>query len=57
MSHELAGDTYRKAGSSSEAQQEYIKAAADEEYHFGKTGEILGNINRKAGIKAPAPPK
>lgn len=57
MSHEISGDTYRKAGRNAEAQLEYIKAAAVEEYHFGKTGEILGSINRKAGIKAPPPPK
>jgi tetratricopeptide (TPR) repeat protein len=56
MSHEIAGDTYRKAGRNAEAQLEYIKASAVEEYHFGKTGEILGDINRKAGIKAPPPP-
>lgn len=57
MSHEIAGDTYRKAGRNAEAQLEYIKAAAIEEYFFGKMGEILGDINRKAGIKAPPPPK
>lgn len=57
MSHEISGDTYRKAGRNAEAQIEYIKAAAIEEYHFGKTGEIIGDINRKAGIKAPPPPK
>ena len=57
MSHEIAGDTYRKAGRNAEAQLEYIKAAAVEEYYFGKSGEILGDINRKAGIKAPPPPK
>ena len=57
MSHEIAGDTYRKAGRNAEAQLEYIKAAAIEEYFFGKGGEILGDINRKAGIKAPPPPK
>ena len=57
MSHEISGDTYRKAGRNAEAQLEYIKAASIEEYYFGKTGEILGEINRKAGIKAPPPPK
>mmetsp|Transcript_11016 Transcript_11016/g.17670 ORF Transcript_11016/g.17670 Transcript_11016/m.17670 type:complete len:185 (-) Transcript_11016:189-743(-) len=57
MQHEIAGDTYRKAGRNAEAQLEYIKAAALEEYFFGKSGEILGDINRKAGIKAPPPPK
>ncbi|KAL3941943.1 MAG: hypothetical protein SGBAC_003771 [Bacillariaceae sp.] len=56
MSHEIAGDTYRKAGRNAEAQLEYIKAAAIEEYFFGKNGDIIGDINRKAGIKAPPPP-
>lgn len=56
MNHEITGDTYRKAGRNAEAQLEYIKAAAVEEYFFGKSGEILGEINRKAGIKAPPPP-
>jgi len=56
MSHEIAGDTYRKAGRNAEAQLEYIKAAALEEYFFGRSGEILGEINRKAGIQAPPPP-
>ena len=57
MSHEIAGDTYRKAGRNAEAQLEYIKAAAIEEYFFGKNGEILGEINRKAGIKPPPAPQ
>ena len=57
LSHEIAGDTYRKAGRNAEAQLEYIKAAAIEEYFFGKSGEIIGEINKKAGIKAPPPPK
>lgn len=56
MSHEIAGDTYRKAGRNAEAQLEYIKAASIEEYFFGKNGDIIGDINRKAGIKAPPPP-
>jgi tetratricopeptide (TPR) repeat protein len=56
IGHEIAGDTYRKAGRNAEAQLEYIKAAAIEEYFFGKSGEILGELNRKAGIKAPPPP-
>jgi tetratricopeptide (TPR) repeat protein len=56
ISHEINGDTYRKAGRNAEAQLEYIKAAGIEEYFFGKTGEIIGDINRKAGIKAPPPP-
>lgn len=56
MSHEISGDTYRKAGRNAEAQLEYIKAAAIEEYFFGKNGDIIGDINRKAGIKAPPPP-
>merc|ERR1711933_521366 len=30
--------------------------AAIEEYFFGKSGKILGEINRKAGIKVPPPP-
>lgn len=57
LNHEISGDTYRKAGRNAEAQLEYIKAAAIEEYHFGKGGEILGDISRKAGIKAPPPPR
>jgi tetratricopeptide (TPR) repeat protein len=56
VQHEITGDTYRKAGRNAEAQLEYIKAAGIEEYFFGKTGEILGDINRKAGIKTPPPP-
>ena len=56
IKHEIDGDTYRKAGRNAEAQLEYIKAAGIEEYFFGKSGEILGDINRKAGIKAPPPP-
>jgi len=56
INHEISGDTYRKAGRNAEAQFEYIKAAAIEEYYFGKSGEIIGEINRKAGIKAPPPP-
>lgn len=47
----------RKAGRNAEAQLEYIKAASIEEYFFGKTGEILGEINRKAGIKPPPAPQ
>ena len=54
--HEINGDTYRKAGRNAEAQLEYIKAAGIEEYFFGKNGDIIGDINRKAGIKAPPPP-
>jgi tetratricopeptide (TPR) repeat protein len=56
MNLEISGDTYRKAGRNAEAQLEYIKAVAVEEYYFGRAGEILGEINRKAGIKAPPPP-
>jgi tetratricopeptide (TPR) repeat protein len=56
INHEISGDTFRKAGRNAEAQLEYIKAAAIEEYYFGKGGKILGEINRKAGIKAPPPP-
>lgn len=56
ISHEISGDTYRKAGRNAEAQLEYIKAAGIEEYFFGKDGEILGDISKKAGIKAPPPP-
>ena len=52
VKHEIDGDTYRKAGRNAEAQLEYIKAAGVEEYFFGKSGEILGGINAKAGIKA-----
>jgi tetratricopeptide (TPR) repeat protein len=55
MNHEISGDTYRKAGRNAEAQLEYIKAAAIEEYFFGKNGEIIGEISRKAGIKPPPP--
>jgi tetratricopeptide (TPR) repeat protein len=57
LNHEVQGDAYRKAGRNAEAQIEYIKAAAIEEYHFGNFGEILGDLNRKAGIKAPPPPR
>ena len=38
------------------ALSEYLNAATVEEYHFGRNGEILGEISRKAGIKAPPPP-
>jgi tetratricopeptide (TPR) repeat protein len=56
LQSELKGDTYRKAGRNAEAQVEYLNAATVEEYHFGRNGEILGEISRKAGIKAPPPP-
>lgn len=57
INHEISGDTYRKAGRNAEAQLEYIKAAAIEEYYFGRSGEVIFAINKKAGIKAPPPPK
>ncbi|KAL3922225.1 MAG: hypothetical protein SGARI_006502, partial [Bacillariaceae sp.] len=53
LRHEMNGDTYRKAGRNAEAQVEYLKAAAIEEYYYGRHSEILGDLNRKAGIKAP----
>jgi tetratricopeptide (TPR) repeat protein len=56
MDYEISGDTYRKAGRNAEAQVEYIKAAAVEEYYFGRSGEIIGELSRKAGIKSPPPP-
>jgi tetratricopeptide (TPR) repeat protein len=56
LTHEINGDTYRKAGRNAEAQVEYLKAAAIEEYYFGRNGDILGELSRKAGIKAPPPP-
>ena len=57
LEFEMTGDAYRKAGRNAEAQLEYIKAAAIEEYNFGNHGQILGDLNRKAGIKAPPPPR
>ncbi|KAG7341651.1 tetratricopeptide repeat protein [Nitzschia inconspicua] len=56
LNFEIKGDTFRKAGRNAEAQVEYLKAAAVEEFHFGRDGEILGELSRKAGIKAPPPP-
>jgi tetratricopeptide (TPR) repeat protein len=53
IADEMKGDTYRKAGRNAEAQVEYLKAAATEEFFYGRNSEILGELNRKAGIKAP----
>jgi tetratricopeptide (TPR) repeat protein len=55
LNHEVNGDTFRKAGRNAEAQVEYLKAVAIEEYYFGRASETLGELNRKAGIKAPPP--
>lgn len=57
MNHEISGDNFRKAGRNAEAQLEYIKAVANEEFFFGKKGDIILELNRKAGIKAPPPPR